>query len=413
MIKFFHLADTHFGVENYGKVDVQTGIHSRLLDFDRALRFCIDKAIEENIDFLVFAGDAYKTATPTPTQQKLFTKQMLRLYSAGIPVVIVVGNHDHPLSFGKSHSLDIFSYLPVEGFHVFSKPDILKLKTQNGIVQIVGVPWPIRGNVIANDSHRFKNNSEITSFLSQKIGQIISGLAQQLDQSLPSVLAAHLTVSTGLFSGSEKCAVFGNDPIFLPSQLAIKPFDYVALGHLHRYQDLNKGGVPVVYSGSIERIDLGERNEQKGFCRVVIDKINQDKICKYEFVEIPVRPMFQIEVTLSESMDFTKQIINEIEKYDINDAIVKILYHLPAGKSDTIDHSVLTRACSVAHCVASIIPVFKAASREKRAEIQVNMDFTQLLDQYLSSKNIEDSRKSDLMKKVQDLHNNLNNSVEE
>jgi len=55
----------------------------------------------------------------------------------------------------------------------------------------------------------------------------------------------------------EKCAVFGSDPIFLPSQLAIEPFDYVALGHLHRHQNLNPKGYPsIVYSGSVERIDL-------------------------------------------------------------------------------------------------------------------------------------------------------------
>ncbi|KKQ32713.1 MAG: Nuclease SbcCD, D subunit [candidate division TM6 bacterium GW2011_GWF2_37_49] len=407
MIKFFHLADTHFGVENYGKIDLQTGIHSRLLDFDKALGVCVGKAIEENIDFLVFCGDAYKTATPTPTQQKLFTKQMFRLYDAGIPVIIVVGNHDHPFCFGKSHSLDIFSYLPVEGFHVFSKPDILTLKTKTGHVQIVGIPWPNRSNLIASENHRFKSNSEITSFLSEKVGQIISGLAQQLDPSLPSVLVAHLTVSTGLFSGSEKCAVFGSDPVFLPSQLAIAPFDYVALGHLHRYQNLNNGGTPVVYSGSIERIDLGERKEPKGFCSVEIDYASQGKTCKHDFVEIQARPMIQLEVVLRESIDFTKQIVSEIEKYDLNESIIKILYHIPAGKADTVDHLLLAKTCSMAHCVAAIIPVFKVVARERRAAVQVNMDFSQLLNQYFCSKNIEVSKKNNLIKKVQELQNQL------
>lgn len=413
MIRFFHLADTHFGVENYGKVDSQTGIHSRLLDFDKSLGSCVNRAIDEKIDFVIFCGDAYKTSTPTPTQQRLFAKQMLRLYVAGIPVVIVVGNHDHPLSFGKSHSLDVFSYLPVEGFHVFSKPDILTIKTKSGQVQIVGIPWPSRCNLIASEDNRFKNNSEITTFLSERVGQIILGLANQLDPKLPSVLAAHLTVSTGLFSGSEKCAIFGSDPVFLPSQLAIKPFDYVALGHLHRYQNLNDGGVPVVYSGSIERIDFGERKEQKGFCSVEIDHIDQSRVCKYNFVEVATRPMIQLEIVLNDSKDFTKQIINEIEKHDLTEAIVKILYHIPAGKTDTVDHFALSKACSKALHVAAIIPVFKAAVREKRAVIQVNMAFNQLLDQFFDSKNIDGQRKTCLLKKAQELQILVDDATED
>lgn len=91
-------------------------------------------------------------------------------------------------------------------------------------------------------------------------------MANKLDHSIPAVLASHLTVSTGIFSGSEKRAIYGNDPVLLPSQLAIPPFDYVALGHLHRYQNLNQKGYPaIVYSGSVERVDFGERREDKGF----------------------------------------------------------------------------------------------------------------------------------------------------
>ena len=100
MIQFIHTADIHFGMENYGKIDPKTGIHTRLLDFEKCLNFCIDYAIEQDVDFFMFSGDAYKTATPSPTQQKLLIKCFLRLNEAKIPVVIVVGNHDHPLCFG-------------------------------------------------------------------------------------------------------------------------------------------------------------------------------------------------------------------------------------------------------------------------------------------------------------------------
>lgn len=418
MIRFFHIADTHFGIENYGKNDQQTGIHSRLLDFNRSLELCIDDAITQQIDFLLFCGDAYKTANPTPTQQKLFAKQLMRLHSAKIPVVIVVGNHDHPLSFGKAHSLDLFSYLPFDGFHVIYKPEILHLQTKNGPVQIVGIPWPTRGNLIGVDQHRFKDNNEITRYLSEKVGQIIQQLALTLDPKIPSVLAAHLTVSNGIFSGSEKCAVFGNDPIFLPSQLAIQPFDYVALGHLHRHQNLNPGGIPVVYSGSIERIDFGERNESKGFCCVTIDRNVNDhkstsKYCRYQFIELPIRPMVQIEFDIKDGKDFTQQIIDEIEKNDVTNAIVKILYRLPAGSNKKIDMFAITRACSRAHFLAAVVPVFHPAVREKRAMLSVDMDFELLLEKYFETKGLDTQRKAVLLKKAQELQRFSEKVVEE
>ena len=62
----------------------------------------------KEVDFFLFAGDAYKTANPSPTQQKLLMRCFFRLYQAKIPIVIIVGNHDNPLSFGKANSLDVF-----------------------------------------------------------------------------------------------------------------------------------------------------------------------------------------------------------------------------------------------------------------------------------------------------------------
>src|SRR3989338_5254504 len=177
MIKFIHTADIHFGMENYGKIDTKTGIHSRLLDFEKALNFCIDYAIEEKVDFFLFAGDAYKTAHPTPTQQKLFMRCFLRLFKENIPAIIVIGNHDNPLSFGKANSLEIFGDLPLEGFHVIAQPELLKLETKNGLIQIVGIPWPTRNTLSLSAQHLTKSSDDITEYISQAVAVIIKDFA--------------------------------------------------------------------------------------------------------------------------------------------------------------------------------------------------------------------------------------------
>ena len=364
MITFIHTADIHFGMENYGRIDPKTGIHSRLLDFAKSLNTCIDVAIEKKVDFFLFAGDAYKTHHPSQTQQKMFLECFLRLYKAGIPVIIVIGNHDHPLSFGKAHTLDLFGSMPLDGFHVFSKPGSITLNTKHGPINIVGVPWPTRNTIALADKHKEKSASELTEYISQAIDHIITDLAAQLNPSIPAVLASHLTVTTGIFSGSEKRAIYGNDPMLMPSQLAIKPFDYVALGHLHRHQNLNPSGYPaVVYSGSIDRIDFGERKEEKGFCLISIPEKNK---ATYEFITIPTRPFVQIEVKLKPGILQTDQILDEIKRHDITDAIVKIIYHIPQGKKDLVDLKSIQHACSDAMELIGVIPIHAVELRENR-----------------------------------------------
>jgi len=398
MIKFIHTADTHFGVENYGKTDAQTGVHSRLLDFEKALNFCVDTAIEKNVDFFLFCGDAYKTTNPTPTQQKLFMRCLLRLYKKNIPVVLVIGNHDNPLSFGKAHSLDVFDNLPLDGMHILARPDILKLETKNGPVQIVGIPWPTRNTIAISDKHLLKTSQEITDYISKAVSNIIQAYAKKIDPNIPSVLAGHLTVSTGVFSGSEKRAIYGNDPVLLPSQLALQPFDYVALGHLHRHQNLNTGGYPpLVYCGSPERVDFGERAEKKGFCLVNIEQKNKTM---YEFIPTPTRPFIQIDLKLKPNKNQTEQLLQELKKHDLAGAIVKIKYHVPEGEKDWVDLQAIQNACEPAQYLVGIIPIRAVHVRERRTDLQVDMEFEKLLGAYLDTKPELKDKKEILIKKA-------------
>jgi DNA repair protein SbcD/Mre11 len=402
MIRFIHTADLHFGMENYGKIDAKTGIHTRLLDFEKALNSCIDTAIKESVDFFLFAGDAYKTHNPSQTQQKLLFKCFLRLYKAGIPIVIVVGNHDHPLSFGKAHALDMFGEIPIDGFHVFSKPGSIVLNTKNGPITIVGIPWPTRNTIAIADKHLDTSNSQITEYISKAIAHIITDFAQKIDQTIPAVLTSHITVSTGIFSGSEKRAIYGNDPMLMPSQLALKPFDYVALGHLHRHQNLNPSGYPaIVYSGSIERIDFGERKEEKGFCLVTVPEKNK---ATYEFIPVATRPFIQIDVELKSGISQTDQIIEKIKQHDLRDAIVKIVYYIPDGKKDLVDLKIIEQACQNAHDLIGVIPVHNNTSREKRnCALKVAMDLPTLLNNYFATKPELNNKQNDLVEKALNL----------
>ena len=324
----------------------------------------------------------------------------LRLYNARIPIIIIVGNHDNPLSFGKATTLDIFGELPLDGFHVIAKPTSLMLQTKKGPVNIVGIPWPSRTNIAINHMHAYKSAQALTDYIAQSVGAIIQQFAQNLDPEIPSVLAGHLTVSSGIFSGSEKRAIYGNDPVLLPSQLAIEPFDYVALGHLHRYQNLNPNGYPaIVYSGSLERIDFGERKEDKGFCIVNLQK----KATTHEFIKTPTRRFAQIEVKLKPALDQTQQILDALQEHSIADAVVKIIYHIPPATKDTVDLAKIVQACNQALFLVSITPIRLFETREKRTTHTIGMDFETVLDNYFSSKPELKLKKDDLIRKTLEL----------
>ncbi len=409
MISFVHTADTHFGMENYGKIDSRTGLHTRLLDFDFSMKNVVLAAIKNNVDFFLLCGDAYKTAQPTPTQQKLLMDNLFELYKAKIPVVIVVGNHDHPMSFGRAHALDVFSGLPIDGFYVFSKPGKLRLETKNGPVQIVGIPWPTRSNLLTFEEHRFKDCEQIVQSISLKVCQIIGSFAKSLDPSIPSVLAGHLTVANGVFSGSEKRAIIGADPLFMASDLGIEPFNYVALGHLHRHQNLApEGGVPIVYSGSIEAIDFGELNDKKGFCLNKIDtkpdlKGGYLRICEQSFVPLKTRKMIELNVDVGVGLAQTEKLLAEIDKNDVQGSIVKISYNLAPGVVDCVDLGRVQEALKNSIHIVCIKPVKKELERRSRVDLTSCQDSESLLKQYFSSKNLCAEKIQELLKKAQEI----------
>ena len=412
MIKILHTADIHIGVENYGRVDSRTGLHSRLLDFARVFEFSVDKAIQEKVDLFIIAGDSYKTANPTPTHQKLLLHGLLRLQKEGIAVAIVVGNHDHPMSYGKAHALDVYSDLPIDGFYVFDKPKGVTINTKNGPLQVVGIPWPSRQNLIVKDGFKDKDFSFITEYISQSVTEIIKKLANELDPSIPAVLTSHLTVANGVFSGSEKRAVFGNDPLFLANNLAIEPFNYVALGHLHRHQSLNlKGQIPVVYAGSLERIDFGEVRDTKGFviAKVATKRVSDGKferICEQEFIPTPTRRMEELNIYLKNDGEaFTKQIIDEIKKHDFNQSIAKLFYHIPQGSFDTVDIPLVYRNLESAWFISGIIPIHQFVKNTNSRSISLKEEYStkDLLEKYFSYKKIESKRKEHLLARAEQM----------
>lgn len=382
-MKFLHIADIHLGMENYGRIDPSTGLHTRLKDFIKCFNFAIDIALEEKVDLVIFTGDAYKNSNPNPTHQREFARQIYRLSEAKIPVVMINGNHDNPLSFGKATSLDIFDTLNVSGVKVVTEPELFNIETKAGPVQIFGLPWPTRNLFLAKKEYKDFTDEKITKKIQERASKKIKEYARIMKPGIPAIFAAHLAAAEATYSGSERSAIIGRDPVFYTQILAQKEFDYVALGHIHKFQDLNLNNhPPVVYPGSIERINFGEEKDDKGICLVSIEKGKTS----YEFIPLPARKFITVDAVISKDQDPTNALLREIEKYDLSEAVVRVFYTMSAEREDLLDFKRINSALERAFLVTAIAKKSKPVERRKRVkEITENLGMLEAMDKYIKN----------------------------
>ncbi len=317
-MKILHLADLHIGVENYGRIDPATGLHTRLLDYldrlDEALAF----GLEAGADIVLIAGDIYKNRSPNPTHQREFAKRVHRLRSAGIPVFILTGNHDISPSVGRAHSVEIFDALGVEGVTVADRPRLHVIPTAAGPLQIIAVPWVTRHTLLTRDDMRDASFTEIEYQLRRRLEQFVEQKARELDPAMPAIIAFHGSVE-GAQLGAERAITLGQDLVLPRSVLAQPGVAYVALGHIHKHQALHHDP-PMVYPGSLERVDFGEREEPKGCVLVEIDgqRVN------WRFHQLQARPFVSIEKDLRPLSDPLGAVATLIERQELREAVVRL-----------------------------------------------------------------------------------------
>lgn len=345
-MKLLHFADIHIGMENYAKLDPETGLSTRLLDFFKTFDFIVDLAIKEECDALIFAGDAYKTRDPNPTQQRGFGERIRRA-AKKMPVILVVGNHDTPNAEGKANTLDIYSALEIDNVWVSRQPEYLKIQTKSGDLQIVTLPW------------LHKNDYKT-------VGDKLNNLYNKITPNSPAIFLSHSEI-VGAEYGSEKGMAIANDVTIPLSLLQDRRLSYVALGHIHKHQILSKPGDSplVVYAGSPHRIDFGEEKEKKGVILVNIE----DNKASYEFVETDSRDFLTITVNLKdEDKDPTQTVLSEIAKHDLNEKVVRLVINIPSECEEAIQMDKIKKALTPAHIIAGIS---RNVDRKERQRIEI------------------------------------------
>ncbi len=339
-MRLLHFADAHIDMANYGRHDPETGLPLRVLDFLKSLDEIVDTAIAEKVDLVIFAGDTYKDRSPAPTFQREWGKRIIRLSQAGIPTLLLVGNHDLSPAVGRAHAVQEFDTLQVPNVYVISRPQYLGQAELGLPVQVIGLPWVSRSGLMAALDTGSMKPSEVYEQVEKLLAELVDGYIAEADPDLPLVLTAHASVQ-GAKYGSERMVMLGSDLVLTGSLVKDPRLDYVALGHIHKPQDLNEGQhPPVIYPGSIERVDFGEAKDDKFF---VIAHLEKGQPTRVEWRKLEgIRPFVDTSLTLESSEGITEQLKAALPGTDrIKDAIVRLVVEYPREWDNLIDEAEL------------------------------------------------------------------------
>jgi exonuclease SbcD len=200
--------------------------------------------------------------------------------------------------------------------------------------------------------------------------------------------------------GSERTVMLGRDVAVMTSTLADPAWDYVALGHIHRHQDLHPGGAPpVVYSGSLERIDFGEEHEPKGFCWVEVER----GAARWQFVPVRARPFQTLRVDARPAEDATAAVVEAVERAHAEGAVVRVQVQLREDQQAGFRESEVVAALGQAASVT--------VAREVESDVRMRLgDLApealtplELIQRYFESRNVASDRMRSLLARAEDL----------
>ncbi len=389
-MKLLHFADAHIDMANYGRHDPETGLPLRVLDFLKSLDTIVDTAISQKVDMVIFAGDAYKDRSPAPTFQREWGRRIMRLSQAKIPTLLLIGNHDVSPSIGRAHALQEFKTLQVPFVKVLDKPCFLKPDELWDLpIQVVAMPWITRSGLMAATGE--VDATEAFSRIEGNIGELIEGWIDEADSSLPIILTAHASIEGAKFGG-ERLVMLGNDLVLSGSLVKNPKFSYVAMGHIHKPQDVNEGyQPPVVYPGSIERVDFGEAKEDRFF---VIADIEKGKDTHVDWVQLKgVRKFIDCRTVLGSNENVTDALKDALPRTEeMSEAIVRLSVEYPREWDTLIDETALrkyTENTFEFHLVKR--PQSEARVRIAEGQVVSSLSPMDLLAQYFDASKAKDA----------------------
>jgi exonuclease SbcD len=284
---------------------------------------------------------------------------------------------------------------------VLQKPEFLTPEDLWGLpVQVIAMPWVSRSGLMASIESSAMDVKELFESIEARISSLVEDWMSEADSSLPLILTAHASVEGAMF-GAERMVMLGSDLVLPTSLVKDRRLDYVAMGHIHKPQDVNEGNQPpVIYPGSIERIDFGEAHDDKFY---IIAEVTRG-YTKVDWRKIDgTRPFIERRVVIRSTENVTNELIGALPTLDkMAEAIVKLTVEYPRELDVLIDESALRRHCECAfefHLAKR--PKTEARVRIPEGQAVSSLSPLELLTQYFESAKIKES--DDLQKLAREI----------
>ncbi len=355
-MKFLHSGDWHLGKNLRAQ--------PRRDEYEDALNELLEIARREQVDCLLVAGDVFDSTTPPPEAEELLFSFLRELFGAGIPAVIIGGNHDHPKRLAAvSRVLELVNVhlraqavVPESGGHV-------RVPSRDGseAATIAVLPWVHERDVIRWESLL---GGESHQEYADGVATMASHLTAAFPRDTVNVLLSHMMVDGAQVGGGERelhlGAVYAVKPQALPASA-----NYIALGHLHRPQDVPAPS-PARYAGSLLQLDFGERGQEKS---VVIVEAHPGRPAHIETVPLSAgRRLRDLEGTLAELQTQAAEVGDDYLR-------VRVLLDGPVPGLRRQVRELLPNALEV-------IPVYPERERTESAERLRSLSPEQLLADY-------------------------------
>ncbi|MBG6018202.1 exonuclease subunit SbcD [Proteus mirabilis] len=292
-MRIIHTSDWHLGQYFFTKTRAQE--HQQFLDW------LLAQIREQQVDALIVAGDIFDTGSPPSYARELYNRFVVAIRDTQCQLIILGGNHDSVATLNESKSLlACLNTTVIANVHTENPqaPIILYQKNHTPGALLCAIPY-LRPRDMVN-SKSGQSGAEKQHVLKEAIAdyyqrqyQAALDLRKQLKVNIPIIATGHLTTIGASVSDSVREIYIGTLEAF--NATLFPPFDYIALGHIHRPQRVNKSG-HIRYSGSPIPLSFDESAQQKSVCLIDFE---QDKLAEMTLLPIPE---FQLLRTLSGSL---------------------------------------------------------------------------------------------------------------
>lgn len=298
-MRFIHTSDWHLGRKLKGE--------ERTPEIALALDELFKQAKELSVDAVLVAGDIYDVPNPPAEAEHVAYNFFSKLKEANIPAVIIAGNHDS--AFRLDGIAKLLSYI---GVKVLGRPQkaasggVINLDTASGKLCIAAMPFASERRLLKYEDLWTKDDLEQRQHYRYCVQKFISDLATSFRDDTVNVLMAHMTLE-GTTRAYSEVDYYTRDNYILSGQMLPSTAQYIALGHIHKPQQVSHSA-PTYYSGSLIQVDFGEAGEDKGFYLVDVEPSRPAKV---EFRTIPCQKQLKViqcnEDNLSEILEENRE----------------------------------------------------------------------------------------------------------